>query len=204
MAEVVIAPVATVARKCKFEEVFDASFIELLRLVPRNPQVRALILKLTGKLPPTECATFEQLKDWVETHCEKPVRSVRVASHNEEDGIAINVDFSETESGRASYTVRRYGSESFRLSAEELMGMVRTAIDDGDGLDEIVKAVAAKIDDDAWNQCDPGLEDSGDYDYSDHDETETSDSEALFSRNDIRTAVLAFVRGRHPELAAEL
>jgi hypothetical protein len=41
-----------VERKCSIEEVFDPSFIELLKLVPANPYVRALILKFTGKLPP--------------------------------------------------------------------------------------------------------------------------------------------------------
>ena len=84
------------------------------------------------------------------------------------------------------------------------MAMIRTAIDDGDGLDEVVEAVAGKIDEDAWGECDPSLDDSGDYDYSEHEESETGDSATECSRSDIRAAVLAFVRERHPELAAEL
>ena len=193
-------------RKCVFEEVFDANFIELIEMAPRNPHVRALILKLTGKLPPPECRTFEQLKGWVELNCEKRARTSppQTGGHSREGGIVINVDFSETESGRANYSVRRHGSESFRLGAEDLMAMVQTAIDDGDGLDEVVEAVAGKIDDDAWSQCDPSLDDSGDYDYSEHEESETGDSATECSRSEIRTAVLAFVRERHPELAAEL
>ena len=90
------------------------SFIELLRLVPANPFVRALILKLTGKMPGPECETFEQVKEWVETNCEKRVRpsssrSTRVV----DDGIAISVEFSETEYGRANYSVPRSGSDEF-------------------------------------------------------------------------------------------
>lgn len=208
MSEVMTAPepVAQVTRKCVFEEVFDANFIELIALAPRNPHVRALLLKLTGKLPPPECATFAQLKDWVETHCEKRARpSASGASrHSREGGIVVNVDFSETEYGRANYSVRRHGSESFRLSAEDLMAMVQTAIDDGDGLDEVVEAVASKIDEDAWGECDPSLDDSGDYDYSEHDSNDTDDSATECNKTEIRTAVLAFVRERHPELAAEL
>ena len=84
------------------------------------------------------------------------------------------------------------------------MAMVRTAIDDGDGLDEVVEAVASKIDDDAWSQCDPSMDDSDDYDYSEHDVSDTGDSATECSKGEIRTAVLAFVRERHPELAAEL
>ena len=208
MSEVMTAPepVAPVSRKCVFEEVFDANFIELIALAPRNPHVRALILKLTGKLPPPECATFAQVKDWVETNCEKKARPLpaKTGAHSREGGIVINVDFSETEYGRANYSVRRHGSESFRIGAEDLMAMVRTAIDEGDGLDEIVEAVASKIDEDAWGECDPSMDDSGDHDYSEHEESETGDSETECSRNDIRAAVLAFVRERHPELAAEL
>ncbi|MEQ2010127.1 MAG: hypothetical protein ABMA26_25370 [Limisphaerales bacterium] len=208
MSEVMTAPepVAAVTRKCVFEEVFDANFIELIALAPRNPHVRALILKLTGKLPPPECATFAQLKDWVELNCEKRARPFAsgAGQHSQEGGIVVNVDFSETEYGRANYSVRRHGSESFRIGAEDLMTMVRTAIDDGDGLDEVVEAVAGKIDDDAWSQCDPSMDDSGDHDYSEHEESETGDSTTECSRNDIRAAVLAFVRERHPELAAEL
>lgn len=209
MTEVMTAPepvVPVVQRKCVFEDLFDVNFLELVQLVPRNPQVRALILKLTGKLPPPECETFEQLKEWVELNCEKRLKPspTPTSRHNQQGGIVINVDFSETECGRASYSVRRYGTESFRVGAVELLEIVRTALDEGDGLDEIVEAIASKIDDDAWSQCDPSMDDSGDYDYSDHESSETDDSETSFNRGDLRNTVLAFMRDRHPELAAQL
>ena len=208
MSEVMTAPepVVPVTRKCVFEEVFDANFIELIALAPQKPHVRALILKLTGKLPPPECATFAQLKDWVEVNCEKRTRplSTQTTNHNREGGIVINVDFSATEYGRADYSVRRRGREEFRIGAEDLMAMVRTAIDDGDGLDEVVEAVAGKVEEDAWGECDPSMDDYGDYDYSEHDVSDTGDSATEFNKTEIRRAVLAFVRERHPELAAEL
>lgn len=197
-------PVVSVGRRCKIEEVFDENFIELIGLVPRNPHVRALILKLTGKMPGPECGTFEQVREWVELTCEKrarpsPSRASRVA-----DGIAISVEFSETEYGRANYSVHRSGRDAFHVGAEDLLEMVQTAIDDGEGIDEIVDRLAGKIDDDAWNQCDPNLDDCGDYDYTEHDANDSGDGETTYSRNEIRNAVLAFVRERHPELAAEL
>ena len=208
MSEVLTAPepVVPVARKCVFEEVFDANFIELIATAPRNPHVRALILKLTGKLPPPECATFAQLREWVELNCEKRAKplSTQTTNRSREGGIVINVDFSETEYGRADYSVRRHGSEEFRIGAEDLMAMVQTAIDDGDGIDEVVEAVADKVDEDAWGECDPSMDDSGDYDYSEHDVSDTGDSATEFNKTEIRTAVLAYVRERHPELAAEL
>jgi hypothetical protein len=198
-------PVIPVERKCRIEEVFDQNFSELLRLVPRNPYVRALILKLTGKMPGPECVTFEQIKEWVETTCEKKARkSPNRASRSADDGIAINVEFSETEYGRAHYSVQRSGSEAFHISAEDLTEMVQTAIDDGEGIDEIVDLIAEKIDEDAWNQCEPNLDDYGEYDYDDHEGNDYGDSETSYSKNEIRNRVLVFVRERHPELAAEL
>ena len=208
MSEAMTAPepVAPVTRKCVFEEVFDANFIELIGLAPRNPHVRALILKLTGKLPPAECATFAQLKDWVEVNCEKRARppASEQARHSREGGIVINVSFSDTEYGRADYSVQRHGREQFQIGAEDLMEMVRDAIAAGDGLDAVVEIVAGKIENDAWEECEPSMDDSGDYDYSNHDVSDTADDETRFERAEIRTAVLAFVRDRHTELAAEL
>lgn len=107
---------ASVSRKCVFEEVFDANFIELIALAPRNPHIRALILKLTGKLPPLECETFAQLKEWVELNCEKRASplSAQTGTHSREGGIVVNVHFSETEYGRANYSVRRRGRDELR------------------------------------------------------------------------------------------
>jgi len=205
MSEVMTAP-QRVERRCRLEDVFDANFIELIRLAPRNPFVRALILKLTGKMPGPERETFEQLKDWVETNCERKARPTpnRRGRNNADDGIAINVEFSETEYGRADYSVPRSGSEEFRIDAEDLMAMVQAAIDAGEGVEEVVEVIAGKIDDDAWNHCNPDLDNYGDYDYSEHEATDSGNSETSYSKNEIRNAVLAFVRERHPELAAEL
>jgi hypothetical protein len=208
MNEVMTAPspVVPAERACKIEDVFDAGFIELIGLAPCNPFVRALILKLTGKMPGPECGTFEEIKEWAETHCEKKPRRPphRTGRRNADDGISITVEFSDMEYGRASYSAPRTGSEEFRIGADDLVGMAQEAIAAGGGLDEVVGVIAGKIDDDAWNQCDPSMDNYGDYDYSDHDADDSGDRETIYSKDDIRHAVLAFARERHPELAAEL
>ena len=193
-------------RQCSLEDVFDASFIELLKLVPANPYVRALILKLTGKMPAEECETFAQLKDWVEFNCVRPVRKLPPvkASPAEEGGIIINVDFTETEYGRADYTVERSGSDIFRIGAEDLMAIIRVAIEGGEGIDDIVETIAGKVDEDAWRECEPNLDNYGDYSYDDQESTDSSDSNTDYSREEIRNHVLRFIREQHPELAAEL
>ncbi|MCX6896005.1 MAG: hypothetical protein NTZ16_11010 [Verrucomicrobia bacterium] len=198
-----MSEVMTMPGKCRFEDVFDANFVELIRLVPCNPFVRALILKLTAKLPPADCETFEQLKEWVETNCEKRARAA-VKRSSGEDGISISVEFSETEYGRADYSVPRWGTEQFHVEADDLMEIVREAVESGGGIDEVVDMVAGKIDDDAWNQCEPDMDNYGDYDYSDHESNDSGDGATEYSRDHIRDAVLRFVRERHPELADEL
>jgi len=191
-------------RKCSIGEVFDAGFIELLKLVPANPYVRALVLKFTGKLPPASCETFEQLQDWVEFNCVKRIRKTTASQQPRDDGISIEVDFSEQEYGRAHYSVECSGSDTFQIGAEELVTIIQEVIAGGGAIGAVVDAVAARIDDDAWNQCDPNLDNYGDYEYSEHDSNGTDNSEVKFSHEHIRNAVLRFVQERHPELAAEL
>jgi hypothetical protein len=195
----------TVQRTCSLEDVFNASFIELLKLVPANPYVRALVLKFSGRMPPADCETFEELKDWVEFNCVKRIKPKNYPARNsEEGGIVINVDFSESEYGRANYSVERSGSDSFRINADDLMEIIQTAIADGEGIGDIVETIAQKIDDDAWNECQPNLDNYGDYDYDEHNSNDSGNSSTDYSKEEIRNAVLRFVRERHPELAAEL
>jgi len=199
-------PPAAPPRKCLISHLLGPQVLALLERVPRNPQVRALVLKLAGKLPPPECETFVQVRDWIETHCEprKAVSSRPAARRQVEEGIRLTVRFADTEYGRADYSVRRHAREEFHLDAEDLMELVRNALNNGDSLDEIVEAAARKIDDDAWELCDPSMDDTGDYDYTNHDVSSTEDSETTFDRADLRRVILAFLRERHPELAAEL
>ena len=191
-------------RKCSIEEVFDASFIELLKLVPANPYVRALILKFSGKMPPAECETFESLKDWVEANCTKRVKKSSTGTNLDGGGILVNVDFSEREYGRADYSVRRSGQDEFRVGREELMGIVQETIDSGGGIGDVVETIASRIDDDAWNECDPNMDDYGDYEYNEHESSDSGDANTDYSKDEIRRNVLRFLEEHHPDLVAEL
>ena len=193
-----------VERKCGIEEVFAGPFIELIALAPKTPVVRGLILAQTRKLPDPGCETFEQIKHWVETTCEKRARPLNATHTPAGDGITIKVEFSETENGRAYYSVSRSGSDEFALDADELLELVRDAIDDEKGLDDVIEKIAEEIEDDAWNRCEPSLEDYGDYDYDEHNANDSSDSTVEFSRTQIRDRLLVFLRERHPELLEEL
>lgn len=89
-------------RKCVIEEVLAASFIELIEMAPANPYVRALILAQIGRMPASDCTAFEQIKEWIETTCEKKKVPPSRVRNSGGDGISITVDFSETESGNVT------------------------------------------------------------------------------------------------------
>jgi hypothetical protein len=190
--------------KCRIDEVFSSPFIELIGLAPKNPLVRGLILAQTGKLPGAERETFEQIKEWVETTCQKKVRPPHQPAVRAAEGIAINVEFSETEYGRADYTVSRSGSDEFALDADELLELVQEAIDSEERLEDVVDRIASQIDDDAWNRCDPSMDDYGDYDYGDHESSDSENGRVQYSRTEIRDRLRTFLRERHPQLLEEL
>src|ERR1041385_2201045 len=82
-------PTVTVQRRCGIDEVFASPFIELIGLAPRNPVVRGLILAQTGKMPGPERDTFERIKEWVETTCDKKTRSPHQPPVRAAEGITI-------------------------------------------------------------------------------------------------------------------
>jgi hypothetical protein len=202
----VVAEAPVVLNRCRLDEVFAGPFIELIGLAPRNPVVRGLILSQTGRLPEPERVTFESIKEWVETTC---APRAGVGRHSKaagltEDGFVVKVEFSETEHGRAHYSVGRSGSAEFALDAEELVEMVQKALAAGAGLEEVIDDIATLIDEDAWNRCDPDMDDYGDYEYDDHDAGDSDNTATEFSRTQIRERLRHFLRERHPELLEEL
>ena len=62
---------------------------------------------------------------------------------------------------------------------------------------ELVDKIAEEINDNAWNRCDPSLDDCGDYDYSDHDSNDSGNSAIEFSRTQVHDRLLVFLRERH-------
>jgi len=204
MTAIMTGPEVPAAIKCKIDEVFASPFIELIGLAPRNPVVRGLILAQTGRMPGPERGTFAEIKEWVETTCDKKLRPPDATHSLAGDGFAIKVEFSDREYGRARYSVGRSATEDFTLDADELLEMVQTAIDDGLGIETVIDKIAELIDEVAWDRCDPSLDTCGEYDYDDHDSTDSDNSAVEFSRTQVRDRLLVFLRTRHPQLLEAL
>ena len=197
---------AMAANRCKIEQVFAGPFIELIGLAPRNPVVRGLILHQTGRQPGPERQTFETIKEWVETTCKpRPGSDHQTKADGlAETGFAVKVEFSDTEYGRANYSVGRSAAEEFKLDVDEVLGIVQEVIDNGHKLDRVVDKLAELIDSEAWDRCDPSLDDSGDYEYENHDANDTDNSAVEFSKIQVRERLVIFLRTRHPDLLEEL
>ena len=193
-----------VINRCKIDEVFASPFIELIGLAPRNPVVRGLILSQTGRLPEPERVTFEQIKEWVEMTCTKKIRPPNTPRSQAGDGFAIKLEFSETEYGRAHYSVGRSGSDDFTLDADEVLALVHAAIDDATGVEAVVDKIAELIDTEAWERCEPNLDDYGDYEYDEHESNDSGNGSVDYSRTQVRERLLGFLRERHPGLLEEL
>jgi len=196
----------TVTNRCKIEEVFASPFIELIGLAPKNPVVRGLILSQTGKLPGPERQTFEAIKEWVELTCVPRAGAGHPAKASglADAAFAVKVEFSDTEYGRANYSVGRSAEDEFVLAEDEVLDLVQAAIDHGNRLDKVVEQLAELIDAEAWDRCDPSLDDTGDYEYENHDLSDTDNSVVEFSKPQVRERLTLFLRTRHPELLEEL
>jgi hypothetical protein len=191
-------------KKCRMDEVLGAGFIELLGLAPANPLVRGLLLARTGRMPDPDCRTFEQLREWIEMHCDRKSCPARRPGSGDGDGIAVRVAFSDTEYGRANYSVGRGANEELRLTEDELVQLAESTINDGAGLEQLVDSLAQIIDEEAWDRCDPVLEDDGDYNYDSHESDDTGNNRIEFSRGQLLEELVRFLRDRHPQLLEAL
>ncbi len=82
--------------------------------------------------------------------------------------------------------------------------MVQDVINAGDGLDEVIEKITEKIDEDAWNRCEPSLDTYGEYDYDEHDSNDSGNSATDFSSSQVRERVRGFLSEHHPELLEAL
>ena len=202
-----VEPLAAPPARCKIEDVFGGPFIELLTLAPKNPVVRGLILAQTRQLPGPDCDTFAQLKEWAETTCRPRPRAgggdlAKVPTPAR--GIKITVEFSETEYGRANYSVDRSGNDEFELDEDELLEFVRDAIEDGEGLDDVIEKIVNLIEEDAWSRCSPDLDAYGEYNYDEHESNDSANGNVECTKSQIRERLRTFLRESHPQLLEEL
>jgi len=184
------APAPAPVKKSKIEEHFTASFIELIKLSPNNPIVRAQMMRILLKEPPKELVGFDALKNWVEENFESKTGAA-MRKYNPDGRILFDVEWSisDVEYGRCDYSVRRSGS----YMSSTTMDDIQQWIDDGKSVQEITDM----LHDEVSENYDSSLMESYDgyeYDNEEFDHTDNFEAEPDGGYRQLRTRLLEAVR----------
>lgn len=157
----------TETKKSQLADHFSGNFIGMIKSQPENPEVRGHMMLVLKVEPPRELSTFDQLKDWVEKTFESPQKPMRSNASGARPGpgvhdLEIKFDYSETELGRASYSIKKYATEIRSFTLQDL----KEWQEEGKTMDQIAEAIqelAEQDDDIDWEDDEDG------HDYSDLD-----------------------------------
>jgi len=158
--------------KSKMEEHFAPSFVELIRLSPNNPIVRAQMMRILLKEPPKEIDGYEALKKWVEENFESKTGAA-MRKYNPDGRVLFDVEWSisDVEYGRCDYSFRRSGS----YMSSTTMDDIQQWIDDGKSVQEITDMFYDEV---SENYNSGAMESNDGYEYDNEESDRTDDFEA--------------------------
>lgn len=204
---IIVLKEAPVKLGCSLADWFDAGFIAMMYEVPKNPVMRAHMMKVLKVGVPNEITTFDALKNWVETSFPKKRAPAPEPGYKSPIGARIApaepmfraiVNQSGTENGTARYTipVSRDIEDSIPISK------IREWIQEGNSFDSIVRLSRDYVADhyDESTGCN-----YQNYEYQDH---EPSDDGVEYDQDDLsqqsESELRAFIRDNDPGLYEEM
>lgn len=176
--------------KQRFELMLSATLQNLIRLEPRNPAVRALILRQTGYNVPPELETFDAVKNWLE--CQEPLVKAPVE-------ILVPVDASEFVTGTCSYSQWENGHGRVKLTSDDVVALAADA--DGD-YDEFRQLLHDKIVDLARDTIQ--LDHTDDAEFDDYHEKDRSEYSINFNGPTVMDNAMSILRSASPAEWAKL
>lgn len=181
-------------RTCIIEQALPSSVIQLLKAAPQNDTILAVVLAHLNQPIPKEHATYEAIKEWIETTIvkAKPEKS----SSKDTAIVYFAISGSEREYGTCLYSVTKQGSGDVGIPLAEFREMMANAED----LDELRDAVADYISENWLAEISMSAEDE--YDYCDHEASGSEDQEWEYEEN-IVTKLRTLVREHGDEDARE-
>ncbi len=184
---------------------FDDAFIGLINDSPTNPLIRGYIMKKLKVMPEASLDTFDKLKEWIEKTFPVPERKsvlkkgkARSPSSGDPE-VSIDFDYSDTEYGRCSYKVGRFGRDTLAYNLSEL----REWIEDGLGKQELIDAII----DNARSQDWPDMARDDDGESTDSHESSEYDNASVNASNGEKAmieTIIEFLNQNAPELADRL
>lgn len=175
-SEELIAPVLDQPpKKCKLEDWFHVNFIALIQATPENKLVRGHMMRILAVMPPADLKTFKQLKEWVETTMENPVRKPAVPLRRSIPEFEVDFRHTRTVSGSCDYSMDEQGYST----AQVPLSAIQDWIEDGKTTEEIAELIEQREPDDG---VDFGTIEGSER-YFDHDNDDWSNENIYRSEN---------------------
>jgi len=181
-------------KKLKIEQVLQSSLIAGIKMAPKLPILRAAVMARLGQPIPDDKLTTDEIFEWA-------ISVAKPSSMIKSQGVAFEqkVCVSETEFGRCNYSVGRYGEQFYELETDFIDGLLELLSAGEINWNGMINECCTKLKDLA---CDDSPElDYGDYDYDDHESTDSDNFEVDISRASLKTNLIAFIRTQRPDFA---
>ena len=178
---------------CTIEEAIPNELYWMLSKAPLNDHLRAHVLAAVGKPIPKSCQTIDDIERWIECtfvnrYCPNPSKR-----RTRSPGVSIEVGYSFTEFGTATYTCNRSGSSEYEVSGEELREMAETS----DTFDGFRRAVSSHLQDACSD--DPPDTDAKDYEYGNEESTDQDNTSYEIHRGSLEDALREWLDEHMPE-----
>ena len=137
---------------CPQEHFLDDSLIEMVRVAPLNPEIRAQIHAILGKEVPRACKTSKDVFQWVRssaperyrTHALTIAHEIRAAT----GGIQASIDYFYRETGTCQYTCDQNGHELYEIDATTIRSEMVDCRTLHDLKNKLRKVITAIVEDD--------------------------------------------------------
>lgn len=164
------------------------TLLELLRLNPTNPQVRAQVMAKCKQSPPPEATTFEQLVDWLEFNVPDENSWAYIEAGAATPAVELVLNCSETELGSCNYSCVNSGVARVPFSEQEL----RALADEAESFQELWDNLLDELSENWGDYVD--WRGGEDYEYEGHEASDSDNSDwsfqnTTFAKEQVRAAL---------------
>jgi hypothetical protein len=184
---------------------FDEAFIGLMQDSPTNPLIRGYIMKKVKAMPEASLDTFDKLKEWIEKTFPIPQARMKLTKGKArpvnvgEPSVTIKFEFQDVETGRARYSVTRYGTDNVEITLDDLREQIENGVSKQELIDELISnQQQGEFPNMEWSDDGP--------DYEEHDSNDVRDSSANpeMGEKAMIDTIIEFLNQNEPELVDRL